>query len=126
MFDIKILDASVQQQKNITAVYLLRHSDQCLLIDCGPESKFKQLLNQLAKFKLGIKDITAVLLSHIHLDHAGAAGKFAAAGAKVFVHPLGVRHLINPGKLLASAGCIFWRPAKKNYGVSYNRLIQIK
>jgi glyoxylase-like metal-dependent hydrolase (beta-lactamase superfamily II) len=54
-----------------------------------------------------LQDVTHLLLTHIHLDHAGAAGALAAQGAQVYVHPLGAPHLLNPQKLLASAGRIY-------------------
>jgi glyoxylase-like metal-dependent hydrolase (beta-lactamase superfamily II) len=51
--------------------------------------------------------VTHVLLTHIHLDHAGAAGWLARQGAEVYVHPVGAPHMLNPEKLLASAGRIY-------------------
>jgi glyoxylase-like metal-dependent hydrolase (beta-lactamase superfamily II) len=54
-----------------------------------------------------IDDITDVLLTHIHLDHAGAAGWLANHGARIHVHPVGASHLLNPEKLLASARRIY-------------------
>jgi glyoxylase-like metal-dependent hydrolase (beta-lactamase superfamily II) len=53
------------------------------------------------------RDIRHVLLSHIHLDHAGAAWAFAQAGAKIYVHPLGAVHLADPSKLMDSARRIY-------------------
>jgi glyoxylase-like metal-dependent hydrolase (beta-lactamase superfamily II) len=54
-----------------------------------------------------VKDVTDVLLTHIHLDHAGAAGWLARQGARIYVHPAGAPHLRNPEKLLASASRIY-------------------
>jgi glyoxylase-like metal-dependent hydrolase (beta-lactamase superfamily II) len=51
--------------------------------------------------------VTHVLLSHIHLDHAGAAGYLARQGADVYVHPMGAPHMLNPEKLIASATRIY-------------------
>jgi glyoxylase-like metal-dependent hydrolase (beta-lactamase superfamily II) len=51
--------------------------------------------------------VTHVLLTHIHLDHAGAAGWLAHQGAQVWVHPVGAPHMINPEKLIASATRIY-------------------
>jgi glyoxylase-like metal-dependent hydrolase (beta-lactamase superfamily II) len=56
---------------------------------------------------LQLSEITHVLLTHIHLDHAGAAGQLAQKGATVLVHPAGAPHMINPEKLLASASRIY-------------------
>jgi glyoxylase-like metal-dependent hydrolase (beta-lactamase superfamily II) len=51
--------------------------------------------------------VTHVLLTHIHLDHAGAAGWLARQGAQVYVHPVGAPHMLDPQKLLASASRIY-------------------
>jgi glyoxylase-like metal-dependent hydrolase (beta-lactamase superfamily II) len=51
--------------------------------------------------------VTHLLLTHIHLDHAGAAGWLARQGAEVYVHPVGAPHLLNPEKLIASATRIY-------------------
>ena len=51
--------------------------------------------------------MTHVLLTHIHLDHAGAAGWLAEQGAEIYVHPIGAPHLLNPEKLIASATRIY-------------------
>ena len=52
-------------------------------------------------------DVRHVFLSHIHLDHAGAAWRFAEQGATIHVHPRGARHLVDPSKLMESATRIF-------------------
>ena len=54
-----------------------------------------------------LKDVTHVFLTHIHLDHAGAAGYLANQGAQIFVHPLGAPHMLNPEKLINSATRIY-------------------
>jgi glyoxylase-like metal-dependent hydrolase (beta-lactamase superfamily II) len=51
--------------------------------------------------------VTHVLLTHIHLDHAGAAGWLARQGAEIYVHPVGAPHMLNPEKLIASATRIY-------------------
>jgi glyoxylase-like metal-dependent hydrolase (beta-lactamase superfamily II) len=52
-------------------------------------------------------DVTDVLLTHIHLDHAGASGWLARQGARIYVHPVGAPHLLDPEKLLSSAARIY-------------------
>jgi len=61
----------------------------------------------LAKEGLSPRDVTHVLLTHIHLDHAGAAGWLAQQGAQIYVHPVGAPHMVNPERLLASAARIY-------------------
>ena len=61
----------------------------------------------LTAFGLDIKDISDVLLTHIHLDHAGAAGWLSRQGINIHVHPNGAQHLLDPSKLLSSAERIY-------------------
>jgi glyoxylase-like metal-dependent hydrolase (beta-lactamase superfamily II) len=89
------------------AAYLIRHSGGALLVESGPGSTISQLTAGLAANGLSPRDVTDVLLTHIHLDHAGAAGWFASQGARIHVHPVGAPHLIDPAKLLKSAGRIY-------------------
>jgi glyoxylase-like metal-dependent hydrolase (beta-lactamase superfamily II) len=62
---------------------------------------------ELKPFQLGPADITDVFLTHIHLDHAGAAGWLARQGARIHVHPNGAQHLLDPEKLLKSAKRVY-------------------
>jgi glyoxylase-like metal-dependent hydrolase (beta-lactamase superfamily II) len=78
-----------------------------VLIESGPGSTLPGLEAGLAKEGLSPQDVTHVLLTHIHLDHAGAAGWLARQGAEIYVHPVGAPHMINPEKLLASATRIY-------------------
>ena len=61
-----------------------------------------QLEAGLGEHDLRIEDLDACLVTHIHLDHAGAAGLLAARGVPIHVHEFGVRHLVDPSKLLSS------------------------
>jgi glyoxylase-like metal-dependent hydrolase (beta-lactamase superfamily II) len=78
-----------------------------VLVESGPGSTQTALLAGLAAHGLTPADITDVLLTHIHLDHAGAAGWLARQGARIHVHPVGAPHLLDPEKLLASASRIY-------------------
>ena len=90
------------------AAYLISHAHGAVLVECGPGSTVAALWKRRCS-GMGLKtgDITDVLLTHIHLDHAGAAGWLARQGARIHVHPVGAPHLINPEKLLASASRIY-------------------
>lgn len=89
------------------AAYLIPHQRGAILVESGPGSTLPSLLTGLEAHGLGPENITDVLLTHIHLDHAGAAGWLAAQGASIHVHPVGAPHLLNPEKLLASAARIY-------------------
>ena len=74
-----------------------------VLVETGPGSTLETLLAALAERGIAPVDVRHVLVTHIHLDHAGAAGWWAGQGATVYVHPFGAPHLIDPSKLIASA-----------------------
>ncbi len=78
-------------------------ADEPLLVECGPAACFDTLCDGLRGHGVNAADIRDVVVTHIHLDHAGAAGHFAQHGARVHVHPLGVKHLIDPSKLVESS-----------------------
>jgi glyoxylase-like metal-dependent hydrolase (beta-lactamase superfamily II) len=104
---IVTLDLNFQDRKQVIASYLIRQHDAAILIESGPGSTLSALEAGLAKEGLSPRDITHVLLTHIHLDHAGAAGWLSQQGAQIFVHPIGAPHLLNPEKLIASATRIY-------------------
>lgn len=101
------LDARYQDKPGIIAVYLVPHADGVALVDCGPGSTLPALVLALDRLGYLPQQVTDVLLTHIHLDHAGAAGWWAEQGAHIHVHPVGAPHLLNPEKLLASAQRIY-------------------
>ena len=101
------LDLNFQGRPHAIAAYLIRHADGVVLIESGPGSTLSALQAGLANEDLTPRDVTHVLLTHIHLDHAGAAGWLAQQGAEIYVHPIGAPHLLNPEKLLASAARIY-------------------
>ena len=110
------LDLNFQRRPHAIAAYLIRHADGAVLIESGPGSTLSALQAGLAKEGLSARDVTHVLLTHIHLDHAGAAGWLAQQGAKIFVHPVGAPHLLNPEKLLASATRIYGERMESLWG----------
>lgn len=101
------IDLNFQDKTQAIASYLIRHNDGAVLIETGPGSTLPALEAALSAEGLSPRDVTHVLVTHIHLDHAGAAGWLAKQGAQVYVHPNGAPHLINPEKLIASATRIY-------------------
>lgn len=87
--------------------YLIESSEGPVLIETGPHSTFETLKRSLNSHGYTAKDVKHVLLTHIHLDHAGAAWAFADQGAKIYVHPFGKTHLSDPSKLMESARRIY-------------------
>ena len=105
--NIQILDTHFQGMSQVTAVYLLVGPDGPVLIETGPGSTLPAIISGLDRHGFRPADIKHVLLTHIHLDHAGAAGWWARQGAQIYVHHVGAPHLIDPSKLLASATRIY-------------------
>jgi len=97
------LDTHYQDTAGLIAVHVIPHAPGLALIDCRPGVTLPRLLGALAARGYAPSHVTDVLLTHIHLDHAGAAGWWAQQGARIHVHPVGAPHLLNPEKLLASA-----------------------
>jgi glyoxylase-like metal-dependent hydrolase (beta-lactamase superfamily II) len=105
--DIRTIDLNFQNKMQAIACYLIRDGDAVVLIESGPGSTLPALEAGLAAQGLTPRDVTHVLLTHIHLDHAGAAGWLSQQGAQIHVHPKGAPHLLNPEKLIASATRIY-------------------
>ena len=101
------LDLNFQGYAGAIAAYLIPHHHGAILVECGPGSTSAALEEGLRSHGLQSGEISDVLLTHIHLDHAGAAGWLAQKGARIHVHPVGAPHLINPEKLLSSAARIY-------------------
>jgi len=104
---VHTLDLNFLGIPNTIASYLIPHAHGAVLVECGSGSTLEALKSALGTHGLSPSDITDVLVSHIHLDHAGAAGWFARQGARIHVHHVGAPHLINPEKLLRSASRIY-------------------
>lgn len=107
--DLWVLDTLYQGVPGVIASYLLTGQDGLALVDVGSAATVDQLLRSVRATGNAPDDIRHVILTHVHLDHAGAAGTLARLlpQARVYVHPLGAPHLIDPGKLLASAERIY-------------------
>ena len=101
------LDLNFMGVPGSIASYLIRHAHGCILIESGPGSTQNALQARLAELGLSLPEITDVFLTHIHLDHAGAAGWLARQGARIHVHSVGAPHLLDPEKLLSSAARIY-------------------
>ena len=104
---IHTIDLNFQGLTNNIAAFLVETSEGPVLVETGPHSTLGYLTNGIKKAGYEPEDIKHVFLSHIHLDHAGAAWWFARNGAKIYVHPKGTRHLGSPERLMESAKRIY-------------------
>ena len=105
MSDISILDANWVGRTHSIAAALLESGGHHTIIDPGPESTYATLRERLNARGLSVAQLDAILLTHIHLDHAGASGSLVRdnPGIAVYVHNLGAPHMLDPSRLLASA-----------------------
>ena len=103
-------------RERVIGVYLLETDDGMALFDCGPSTCVPQLKDWLLERGLELGDVRHLLLSHIHLDHAGAAGVLVREhpGLQVHVSPVGAPHLVDPSRLE--------RSARRLYGDAFDTL----
>ncbi len=113
---IHIIDLKFQGYAKAVASYLVEAGKELVLVETGPHSTLPELLDQVESLGFDPNNISRVFLSHIHLDHAGAAWYFAEHGAKVHVHPLGAPHLAMPDRLMASATRIYGSDMDRLWG----------
>ena len=98
-----------QGEPEIIGSYLLAGGNELAIIDPGPGSMLEHLLAAIREAGFEPQDVTHVLATHVHLDHAGAAGSLIhhTPKARVYVHGLGAPHLLDTTKVVASASRIF-------------------
>jgi glyoxylase-like metal-dependent hydrolase (beta-lactamase superfamily II) len=102
----------------IIATAVLHGASGVALIDPGPSTTLDNLKASLQRRNISVADVRQVLLTHIHLDHAGVTGTLVRENPsiEVFVHERGAPHLIDPTKLLASAGRLYGSDMERLWG----------
>lgn len=93
----------------LAAIHLIVENGRAAIVDTGNNASLDGVLDALDELGLGVDAIDYVILTHIHLDHAGGAGAMMRAfpGARLVVHPRGARHMIEPARLLAGAAAVY-------------------
>ncbi len=111
------LDTLLGGWDRVTAGYLIE-GDTPVLVETGSQSSVPVLLDQLGRLGVGAGDLAGVVVTHIHLDHAGGVGDVARAFPKatVYVHPKGARHLADPTRLVDSAAQVYGPLLDSLYG----------
>jgi glyoxylase-like metal-dependent hydrolase (beta-lactamase superfamily II) len=104
---IHVIDLDFLGQKNGIASFVIETVEGPILVETGPHSTLPVLEKSLESLGYKLEDVQHVLITHIHLDHAGAAWCFADLGAKIYLHPLGYHHMNDPSRLLSSAKMIY-------------------
>ncbi|MDY0036441.1 MAG: MBL fold metallo-hydrolase [Zoogloea oleivorans] len=104
---------------DVAAIHLIEQDGRAALVDTGNNDALVHVEQALAETGLSPEAVDYVLLTHIHLDHAGGAGAFMAAfpNAKLVVHSRGARHMAEPSKLFAGVSAVYGAErAKELYG----------
>jgi glyoxylase-like metal-dependent hydrolase (beta-lactamase superfamily II) len=112
------IDTQMAGYEGITAGYLIRGDRPCL-VETGTAPSAPVVRDALAALGIGPGDLATVVVTHIHLDHAGGAGDIAAMfpGAQIVVHQRGARHLADPSRLMAGARLVYGRALERLFGV---------
>jgi len=111
------IDTMLGGWHRVTAGYLVE-GEAPVLVETGSQSSVPVLLQALDALGLGPNDLAGVVVTHIHLDHAGGVGDVARAfpEATVYVHEKGARHLVDPTKLVSSASRVYGPLLDSLYG----------
>jgi len=112
------IDTRMAGYDGITAGYLIR-SDRPCLVETGTAPSAPVVRDALTRLGIGAEDLAAVVVTHIHLDHAGGAGDVAAMfpAAQIVVHQRGARHLADPSRLMAGARLVYGDALDRLFGV---------
>lgn len=118
MPSVTALDVHWNGRPRSVASALLESGEHRALIDPGPASTVKTLRERLKARGLAVSDLDAILLTHIHLDHAGATGALLQQNPHiaVYVHEKGAHHMADPSKLLASAERLWGDELRRIFG----------
>ena len=112
---ITAIDTFYGGRERYTAAYLLE-ADRPTLVETGPTTSVDPVAAGLERLGIGPRDLASIVVTHIHLDHAGGVGRLRERfpDATVFVHERGARHLADPSKLVASATRLYGEPQMRS------------
>jgi glyoxylase-like metal-dependent hydrolase (beta-lactamase superfamily II) len=108
----------------LAACYLIEEDGQVAFIDTGTFYTLERVMEVLRLKGLSAEDVAYIIPTHVHLDHAGGVGAFMQhfTQAKLIVHPLGARHMIDPSKLTAGTIGVY---GEKTFHRLYGNLIPV-
>ncbi|MGH8026707.1 MAG: MBL fold metallo-hydrolase [Pseudoxanthomonas sp.] len=120
---IRTIDTAFQRD-HFDAAYLIVENGRGAFVDCGTNHSVPHLMAALAAAGLTPAEVDWLLVTHVHLDHAGGAGALMAQlpNARLVVHPRGARHMIDPSKLIAGATAVYGEEEMQR---SYGRILPV-
>lgn len=108
----------------LAAIYLLVEGNRAAIIDTGVNSSVPGVLEVMRRKNLRPEQIAYVIVTHVHLDHAGGAGKMLRLfpEAQLVVHPRGARHMIDPAKLVAGSIAVY---GEERFRQAYGEIVPV-
>ncbi|HEY3872020.1 MAG TPA: MBL fold metallo-hydrolase [Actinocrinis sp.] len=115
--EVFLIDTAMSGYDGITAAYLIRGDRPCL-VETGTATSAPVVRAALGGLGVGPDDLATIVVTHVHLDHAGGVGDLAAAypRARIVVQDSGARHLADPSRLMASARRVFGTQMDELFG----------
>ena len=115
---IETIDLGFMETKEIIASFLLVGEGSAAIVETGPASCLDNLMRGLEDTGVAPEDVAQVILTHIHLDHAGASGNLIELlpNATFYVHEVGQPHMVDPSKLVKSATRIYGERMEELWG----------
>ena len=111
-------------QPNLASIHLVHSNNRVALIDTGTQYSVSQVLSALEELNLGYDNVDYIILTHIHLDHAGGAGALMqlCKNAQLVVHAKGAKHMSDPSKLIAGASAVY---GEKQFNALYGDILPV-
>lgn len=115
---VYLLDTMALGQPGTVGVFLIKGA-RVALVDCGYASSYETVLDGMREVGVAPSDVRYLIPTHVHLDHAGAAGRLLKAmpNAEVITHERGAPHLVEPQRLIESSTRVFGREIMELYGL---------
>lgn len=112
------------QRPGFDAAYLVVEQGRGAFIDCGTNHSVPHMLEALRAKGLEVEAVDWLILTHVHLDHAGGAGALMKAlpNARLVVHPRGARHMVDPARLVAGATAVY---GEQEFARSYGEVLAV-
>ena len=115
---------SLYYQPELASIHLIRSRDRIAIVDTGTQFSVPQVQAGLQQLGLEFANVDFIILTHIHLDHAGGAGSLMQRcdNARLVVHPKGARHMVNPEKLVAGSTAVY---GEEEFARLYGKVLPI-
>lgn len=113
-----LIDVEFQRTPEAIATWLVRGTEGWVMIDCGPSTSQQVLERRISEVGIDMRDVTRIVLTHIHLDHGGAAGTLLRdyPHLRVSVHQDVAQVIVDPSRLIRSAGMSFGDRMERLWG----------